>query len=230
MGDIAANVNRVQERIQRACDRAGRDPASVRLIAVSKTVGLDRIREGVAAGIRMLGENYIQEAKDKIDASPDLDVTWHFIGHLQTNKAKFAAAYFTWVHTVDSLKLARELNKRAAGLDRRLNILLQVHLGEEATKEGVDPEQRPALYRDVSELEALQVRGLMVLPPYLADLEEVRPHFRQLRGLLLDLKAKSRDPDSLTELSMGMSHDFEAAVEEGATLVRVGTAIFGARR
>lgn len=229
MADLAANIDRIMERIQRSCERSQRDSASVRLVAVSKTVDQNRIREGVAAGVTILGENYIQEAKNKIDAMPDLDVTWHFIGHLQTNKAKFAAAYFSWVHTVDSLKLARELNKRSAKLDKSLNVLLQVHLGDETTKEGIDPEALPDLYRQVAELEALRVRGLMVLPPYLAEPEQVRPHFRKLRLLLQQLQAQARNPEHLTELSMGMSHDFETAIEEGATLVRVGTAIFGAR-
>ena len=229
MESIALNLSQVRQRIRTGCLGCGRDPASVGLIAVSKTVAPERVRAAVEAGIRMLGENYIQEARDKIEALPDLDVTWHFIGHLQSNKAKFAAACFSWVHTVDSLKLAAELNKRALKLERRLNVLLQVHLGDEASKEGVEPTALAALHRALAPLEALRVRGLMAIPPYAEDPEATRPHFRRLRLLLEDLRDQAPSPEALTELSIGMSHDFEVAIEEGATLVRVGTAIFGRR-
>lgn len=229
MENIALNLTRVRQRIRAGCLRCGRDPASVGLIAVSKTVAPERVRAAVAAGVEKLGENYIQEAKDKIAALADLDVTWHFIGHLQSNKAKIAAACCSWVHTVDSLKLAMELNKRALNLERRLNVLLQVHLGDEASKEGVEPTALPALHRALAPLEALRVRGLMAIPPYAEDPEATRPYFRQLRLLLDDLRDRAQDPEALTELSIGMSHDFEIAIEEGATLVRVGTAIFGRR-
>ncbi|SMC26896.1 hypothetical protein SAMN02746041_02801 [Desulfacinum hydrothermale DSM 13146] len=229
METIRANLQRVQDRIRNACLRSGRDPASVRLIAVSKTVAPERIRQGVAAGLKVLGENYVQEALRKMDSLADLDLEWHFIGHLQTNKVKHAIARFHWIQTVDRVKLAREIDRRASSLGKRMPVLLQVRLGGEETKAGVDPEELPKLYDEVSRMDGVEVRGLMTLPPYLEDLEAVRPHFSGLRRLLQMLRDRASDPDRLTELSMGMSHDFEVAVEEGATMVRVGTALFGAR-
>lgn len=226
---VAENLGRVEERIGRACERAGRKREDVQLIAVSKMVDPERIREGVAAGIQALGENYVQEARKKLDELADLDVAWHYIGHLQTNKVKYVIDGFQWIHTVDRLRLAQELDKRAAKAGVTLSVLIQVHLGEEATKGGVAPDELEPLYAEMERLQALRVGGLMVLPPYLAEPDEVRPYFRQLRELLGRLRKTSKNPESLTELSMGMSHDFEVAIEEGATMVRVGTAVFGER-
>ncbi len=223
---IARNLEEVRGRIAAAASGAGRDPALVRLLAVSKTVPLEHIRAAVAAGQLLFGENYLQEARLKIAAlGPAL--SWHFIGHLQSNKAKAAVALFDVIHGVDRLKLAQAIDSAAANLGGIQKILLQVNLAGEASKSGAAPETVPGLLREIGRLPHLRVLGLMALPPWLADPEAVRPYFRALRELRDRLAACCGQP--LPELSMGMSGDFEVAVAEGATLVRVGTAIFGSR-
>ncbi len=229
MSVIADNLAAVRERIRAACSRAGRNPDEVRLVGVTKTVSNDRIREGAEAGLTILGENYIQEARQKIEALRGLGVSWHFIGHLQSNKAKVAAELFDWVHTVDRASLAVELDRQAAKRGRVIPILLQVNVGDETSKSGVGPEGLPRLFESVLPLNNLSVRGLMAIPPLEEDPEKARPYFRMLRDLLERLKAGAPHPGELVELSMGMSGDFEAAVEEGATFVRIGTSLFGHR-
>lgn len=229
MATVAENLERIRERMNAACSRAGRDPAAVRLVAVTKTVPTDRIREGVEAGLTLLGENYIQEARRKIEALEDLAVSWHFIGHLQSNKARVAAECCDWVHSVDRLRLAVELDRQARKRNRVIPVLLQVNVGDEQSKSGVSPDDLPKLFEAVAALSGLSVRGLMTLPPYFENAREVRPFFRLLRELLERLRGIAPRPGELTELSMGMSNDFEVAVEEGATLVRIGTALFGGR-
>jgi PLP dependent protein len=226
---VAENLARIQERVCRACARVGRDPAQVRLVGVTKTVPLDRIREGVRAGLEILGENYIQEARGKIEALADLRVSWHFIGHLQSNKAKVAVECCDWIHTLDRESLARELDRQALKHGKRIPALIQVNIGDESTKSGVSAQGLLEFFHSVSVLEGLSVRGLMVLPPYLEDPEEVRPYFKRAGELLRRLKDVARMPEEFKELSMGMSHDFEVAVEEGATFIRVGTSLFGQR-
>jgi pyridoxal phosphate enzyme (YggS family) len=226
---IADNLAAIEARIRVACLRVGRDPAEVRLVAVSKTVPAEHMREAVAAGISILGENYVQEACRKMDQLQGLPVSWHFIGHLQSNKAKVAVESFDWVHTLDRASLAQALNREALRLVKPLPVLLQVNVGEEQSKSGLAPEQVPAFLRSIAPLEALRIRGLMALPPYYEDPERVRPHFRLLAAILEQLRQVASNPEELSELSMGMSHDFEVAIEEGATLVRVGTALFGER-
>jgi len=220
MLDLRANVERVREAIARACGRAGRSPDDVLLVAVSKTVEAEQIRLAVAAGIPALGENRVQEAREKIETLGH-PVPWHLIGSLQTNKAKEAARLFDWIHSVDRVELARELSRRARALDRTLDILIQVNLGEEPQKAGVAPGELKALLDAMTGLESLRIRGLMAIPPAVETPEAARRFFRRLREL--------RDGAGLEHLSMGMSADFEVAIEEGATLVRVGTAIFGPR-
>jgi pyridoxal phosphate enzyme (YggS family) len=220
MLDIRANLGRVQEAIARACGRAGRSPDHVLLIAVSKTMDVERVRLAIEAGVAALGENRVQEAKEKI-AALGHPVPWHLIGSLQTNKARDAARLFDWIHSVDRVELARELSRRAHSAERGLNVLLQVNLGDEPQKGGVAPAELKHLCETVSGLPGLRVRGLMAIPPAAADPEHTRPHFRRLREL--------RDELGLEHCSMGMSADYEVAVEEGATMVRVGTAIFGER-
>jgi len=212
-----------------ACARVDRDPAGVKLIGVTKMVPIERIREGVEAGLISLGENYVQEALEKIEALREFEISWHFIGHLQSNKAKMVVEGFDLIHTVDRKSLAKELNRRARQQDKIIPVLLQVNVGQEETKSGTSSEEVGALFQYVSSLDAMKVKGLMTLPPYLEDPEEVRPYFRQLRNLLDQLRQQASSPEDLTELSMGMSHDFEVAIEEGATLIRVGTALFGSR-
>ena len=227
---MKANIETVRERIRAAAEAAGRAPESVRLVAVSKTVPAERVRGAVAAGLTLLGENYIQEARDKIAALADLSVSWHFIGHLQRNKAKYAVRLFELIHSVDSLKLARELDKEAAKHGTVQDILIQVNTGKEAGKSGVYAEEALALAREAGRLDHLAVRGLMTLPPYFNAPEKVRPYFRELRELRDRIQAEALPGVAMEELSVGMTGDFEAAIQEGATLVRIGTAIFGERR
>jgi pyridoxal phosphate enzyme (YggS family) len=224
---IAQNLEEVRRTIVAACNKVGRDPAEVRLVAVSKTVPPERVREAIAAGQNLFGENYLQEARDKI-VILGRQVHWHLVGHLQTKKAKAAVELFELIHAVDRLKLARALDAAAAALNQVQDILIQVNQAGEATKSGVAPEATAALLKEVSQLPHLRVMGLMTMPPWFADPETVRPYFKALRELRDRLQDDSGLP--LPELSMGMSGDFAVAAEEGATLVRVGTAIFGHRR
>ena len=229
MIDLKDNIARVQERIAEACRRAGRRPEDVKLVAVSKTVPPDRIRAAYDAGLRDFGENRVQEANAKRAALSDLTVTWHLVGHLQTNKAKLARELFHCVHSLDSLRLAQKLDEAAVCSGDRLPVLIEVNLGEEQTKSGVREQDMLPLAEQVSRLATIELRGLMVLPPFFEDPEQARPFFRRLRELARTIESASLPGVSMRELSMGMSHDFEVAIEEGATMVRVGTAIFGRR-
>ncbi len=228
MSTIAENLARIQERIQKAAERVGRSPAEIRLVAVSKTVEAERIREAVQAGVKILGENYVQEAQKKILAV-GAGVSWHFIGHLQTNKAKYAVRFFECLHSVDRLNLAEELSRLAKPKGKLLPIFLQVHLSAETTKFGAKEEEVFGLAEKVSALEGISVQGLMTMPPYFDNPEDARPYFIKLRRLAERLATLKIPGIAMAELSMGMSNDFEVAIEEGATLIRVGTAIFGAR-
>jgi pyridoxal phosphate enzyme (YggS family) len=228
MNQISQNLEEIKRRIREAALGAGRDPAEVRLVAVTKTVTLDRLQEAVAAGHTLFGENYVQEAKRKI-ADLGSGLTWHFIGHLQSNKAKAAVEVFDLIHSVDRVRLAQALEQAATRQGKIQNILLQVNLAGEASKSGTAPEAARELLSAISEMPHLEVLGLMTMPPWLDEPEQVRPYFRALRELrdrLRDLRLVDGD---LPELSMGMTGDFEVAVAEGATLVRIGTAIFGQR-
>ena len=225
---IAENLSRIEERMAEAAIRSGRTPGSVKLVGVTKTVDLDRIKEAVSAGLQILGENYVQEARDKIRELKDR-VSWHFVGRLQTNKAKYAVKLFDVIQTVDSFKLAQELNRRAQPLGRTIPIIIQVNLASEVSKGGVEPSECLSLIRHVSVLENLQIRGLMTMPPFFDQPERARPYFAQLRELSQKIAEAQVAGVEMNELSMGMSGDFEAAIEEGATLIRVGTAIFGER-
>jgi hypothetical protein len=227
---IKGNIERVRERIMAACRRSGRQPEDVKLIAISKTFPAERIREAYEAGLRDFGENRVQEADAKRPALADLTITWHLVGHLQTNKARPARELFHWIHSVDSLRLAEKLDQAAACSGERLPVLLEVNLGEEASKSGVREAVLIPLAEQVSRLATIEIRGLMVIPPFLEDPERTRPYFRRLRELARQLETASLPGVSTHELSVGMSHDFEVAIEEGATMVRVGTAIFGERK
>lgn len=228
MTEIAENLARVKERIEMAARRSGRNPAAVRLVAVSKTVEAERVLQAIEAGVKILGENYVQEAQKKIEALGH-EVAWHFLGHLQTNKAKVATRLFDLIHSVDSLNLAEELHRQALQGGKMLPILLQVNIGGEAAKFGAQEKEIIRLAERTSELEGLAVKGLMTLPPYFDDPQSSRPYFIELRKLSEKLAALNIPRIWMEELSMGMSNDFEVAIEEGATLVRVGTAIFGRR-
>lgn len=226
---LQENIARVQERIAAACNRSGRRPEDVRLVAVSKTVAADSIRQAYEAGLRDFGENRVQEASEKRPALSDLTATWHLIGHLQTNKARPARELFHWVHSVDSLRLAAKLDKAAVCSGDRLQVMLEVNLGEEPTKSGARENEVMELAGQVSQFGTLELRGLMTIPPFYDDPERARPSFRRLRELVKKIESSHLPNVSMKDLSMGMSHDFEVAIEEGATIVRVGTAIFGER-
>jgi pyridoxal phosphate enzyme (YggS family) len=226
---IADRLIEVRARIERAARSAGRDPASVTLIAVSKTFPINAVRDAYAAGQRVFGENRVQEALQKIDASADLAIGWHLLGHLQINKARKAAPVFTMIHSVDSVELLQKLDAAAADSDRSPELLIQVDLAGEATKFGVPAGEVPPLFEAAGRCRAARVVGLMTLPPAPETPEDARPWFRRLRDLRDGWLAAGVPAPMLRELSMGMSSDFEVAVEEGATLVRVGTAIFGER-
>ena len=225
---IAENVARVRERMEAAAKRAGRGLGKIRLVAVSKTVGLERVLQAIEAGVDSLGENYIQEAHKKIGAL-EQRVSWHFIGHLQSNKAKVAARLFDWVHSLDSLKLAEELSLAGRQQSKILPVLLQVNLGQEETKFGAREEEVFRLLERMGSLPGVSVKGLMAMPPFFENPEESRPYFRALRILAENVSKRQITGVLMEELSMGMSNDFEVAIEEGATLVRVGTAVFGPR-
>jgi pyridoxal phosphate enzyme (YggS family) len=220
MSEVAENLARVRERVARAAERAGRRPADVLLIGVSKTVEAARIRQAVEAGVPALGENRVQEAKEKI-AELGRPVPWHLIGHLQTNKVRDALALFDLIHSLDRLELAQECERRASQRGRPVAMLVQVNVGGEASKGGFEPEHLAEALEAIARLSHIRVRGLMTIPPAVTRAEDARGWFRTL--------AELGKRHGLPELSMGMSADFEVAIEEGATMVRVGTAIFGPR-
>lgn len=228
---IADNIAAARERIAAAARRAGRRPEEIALMAVSKTHSPERIREAYQAGLRLFGENRVQEFAGKADALADLaGAEWHMIGHLQTNKAGKAAELFSGVDSVDSVKLAEKLNASARS-GSKLSILIEVNVGGEAAKSGVDPDSRglEELLASAPKFEALEIRGLMTVPPFANDPEQARPYFRRLRALRDAIAARKLPAVGMDVLSMGMSHDFEVAIAEGSTCVRVGTAIFGER-
>jgi PLP dependent protein len=229
MPGIAQNIAQIEERIAAACRRAGRRREDVKLVAVSKTFPAERIREAYQAGLRDFGENRVQEAAAKRPALADLEITWHLVGHLQSNKARLARELFLWVHSIDAEKIAQKLDQAAAGSGVRLPVLLEVNLGEEPSKFGASGGDVLRLAGQVSRLATLDLRGLMTVPPYFEDPERVRPYFRHLRELAQSIAEAKLANVSMRDLSMGMTHDFEIAIEEGATIVRVGTGIFGER-
>lgn len=223
---IEARLRQVRERIDRAAEVAGRDPESVRLVAASKFQPVEAIREAYAAGQREFGENYAQELVRKAEGLADLaDVRWNMIGHLQTNKARLIAPHVAMVHAVDSPKLAIELGRRAAAVERVIEALVEVNVARDSAKSGCDPEALGGVLEAIHSQPALRARGLMTLPPFTEDPEGARPFFAALR----ELRDRHGGSDLLPELSMGMTHDMEIAIAEGATIVRIGTAIFGER-
>jgi pyridoxal phosphate enzyme (YggS family) len=226
---IAGNIAAVQERIRAAAVAANRDPRSVSLLAVSKTFSADCVRAAFAAGQRDFGENKVQEALQKIEATAELPIRWHLIGHLQSNKARRAGTAFAAIHSIDSVDLLRRVDQAAEEQGAAPDVYVQVDMAGEATKFGAPEPDVPAIVRAALQCRAAKLRGLMLLPPWFDDPQQARPYFRRLR-LLRDRLVEEGVPESqLRDLSMGMSHDFEVAIQEGATLVRVGTAIFGKR-
>ena len=228
MTELQSNLQSVEERVQAACRRAGRAREEVCLIAVSKTKPVPMLEEIYGEGVRDFGENKVQEIMHKKPELPD-DIRWHMIGHLQTNKVRQVIDKACMIHSVDSLKLAREIEKEAAKHDLVMPVLIEVNVAEEESKFGTTAEEVAGLVREIAELPHVSVRGLMTIAPFVEDPEENRSVFRRLKELSVDIAAKNINNVSMCELSMGMTGDFEVAIEEGATCIRVGTAIFGAR-
>lgn len=229
MPSIAAkNIGIIRERIERAAKHVGREPREVTLLAATKSVDVKRMQEAVKAGVTVFGENYVQEAKKKIKdlERSKKDIRWHFIGNLQKNKAKDAVLLFDMIESVDSIGLAKELNKKAK---EKIDVLIQVNLAKEKTKGGVTEHEALVLAREIAKLENLSLKGLMTIPPYFENPEMSRPYFTELRRLAEKIRRENIPNVIMKDLSMGMSHDFEIAIEEGATIIRVGTAIFGER-
>lgn len=228
---ILQNLEELKSRIAGAAQRSGRRPEDVRLLAVTKTVPMDRIREAISSGQRFFGENYVQEAAKKLESLVDLyhETTWHFIGHLQRNKAKPAVQLFDCVETVDNLKLARALDRHAKAAGKRLSVYVQVNVAQDSGKSGLSPEELPIFLTEAAELSGIDICGLMTMPPWEPEPEASRPWFSALRDLRDEMNVGLGHSPGLRELSMGMSHDFETAIEEGATVVRIGTALFGRR-
>ena len=225
---IQDNITNIRQRIDVACHKAGRDPQTVHLLAVSKKKPLADIETAVAAGQKMVGENYVQEFVAKYDEC-SIDVDWHYIGALQTNKVKFLRGKVAMIHSVDRLSLAKEVDRQWSKCDQPAKILIQINIGEEETKSGVLVEELEPLIREICQLPHLRICGLMAIPPFSSDPEESRQWFRAMRKLADSIDALQLPNVSMDELSMGMSDDFEVAIEEGATLIRIGTAIFGVR-
>ena len=227
--DIPKRLAEIRARVADAAGRSGRSPDAVRLIAVSKTHPIDAVRAAADAGQLDFGENKVQEALQKISVSADTRLRWHLIGHLQSNKAKKAGESFAYVHAIDSTDLLHRVDQAAVAAGRTVNVLVQVDLALEETKHGASVDAVPGIFETAAQCSAARVVGLMLLPPLVDDPNDARPWFAQLRGVRDRLGASGVPAGRLQELSMGMSHDFEVAIEEGATMVRVGTAIFGVR-
>ncbi len=225
---VKENLTKVRKRIAIAAERVGRDPLEIVLVGATKSVDVEKIRAAIEAGLEHIGENYAQEAWAKYQQIGDV-VNWHFIGHLQTNKAKLVVRFCQFVQSLDRLTLAEELNKRAEQIGRIIDCLVEVNIGSEETKSGVPPNEVEQLIRQVSQFHNLRIVGLMAMPPFLPDPEQVRPYFRRMKELFEGLKNLDLPRVEMRYLSMGMSHDFEVAIEEGANMVRIGTAIFGPR-
>jgi pyridoxal phosphate enzyme (YggS family) len=227
---IAENVQHVRERIQKACERGRRDPQGVLLIAVSKTFDATKVREAVESGAVDIGENFAQELQEKRTALNDPSIRWHFVGHLQSNKVKYIADFIHLIHSVDHWSVAEEIDKRAAKVRRVINALVEVNTSGEQTKFGVRPESALEFVKSVAQLKNLKLKGLMTIGPFLPHPEESRPAFQRLHALRDEIRDAGIENVEMTELSMGMTQDFEVAIEEGATMIRVGTAIFGPRK
>ncbi|MCX4338077.1 MAG: YggS family pyridoxal phosphate-dependent enzyme [Lachnospiraceae bacterium] len=228
MSEIKGNLENVRERIAEICEKSGRAAADVKLIAVSKTKPLPDLEEAYACGCRDFGENKVQELVEKYEALPK-DIRWHMIGHLQRNKVKYIVDKVFLIHSVDSLRLVQEIEKEAAKHERTVNILIEVNVAGEESKFGVTPESVLELVKEIAQMPHIRVRGLMTIAPYVEDAEENRPYFEKIKKIYVDIIHKNIDNVFMEELSMGMTGDYEVAISEGATYIRVGTGIFGER-
>ena len=226
METIKNNLEIIREKIKKAAFKANRKPEEIKLVAVTKTATIEQIKEAISAGVKIIGENKVQEAKEKYQIL-SADIEWHLVGHLQTNKVKYAIEIFDCIHSVDSIKLAQEIDKRSLQFGKTTNVLLEVNVSGEETKYGIKPEEVEPFLKEISEFSRIRVRGLMTIAPIAEDKEEVRPYFRKLRELSEEIKNKNIKNVKMDYLSMGMTEDFEVAIEEGANMVRIGRGIFG---
>jgi len=223
---IKNNLEIINEKIKKAALKASRNPEEIKLVAVTKTATIEQIKEAISAGVEIIGENRVQEAKEKYQILT-ADIEWHLVGHLQTNKAKYAIEIFDLIHSVDGIKLAKEIDRRSLQFGMITNVLVEVNISGEETKYGIKPEEVEPFLKEISEFSRIRVRGLMTIAPIVEDKEEVRPYFRKLRELSKEIKKKNIKNVRMDYLSMGMTEDFEVAVEEGANIVRIGRGIFG---
>ena len=223
---IKNNLEIINEKIKKAALKANRNPQEIKLVAVTKTATIEQIKEAISVGVKIIGENKVQEAKEKYQIL-SADIEWHLVGHLQTNKVKYAIEIFDFIHSVDSIKLAKEIDRRSLQFGMMTNVLVEVNVSGEETKYGIKPEEVEPFLKEISEFSRTRVRGLMTIAPIAEDKEEVRPYFRKLRELFKEIKSKNIKNVKMDYLSMGMTEDFEVAVEEGANMVRIGRGIFG---
>ena len=226
METIKNNLEIINEKIKKAALKANRNPEEIKLVAVTKTATIEQIKEAISAGVKIIGENKVQEAKEKYQIL-SADIEWHLVGHLQTNKVKYAIEIFDLIHSVDSIKLAKEIDRRSLQFGMITNVLVEVNVSGEETKYGIKPEEVEPFLKEISEFSRIKVRGLMTITPIAEDKEEVRPYFRKLRELFEKIKIKNIKNIRMGYLSMGMTEDFEVAIEEGANMVRIGRGIFG---
>ncbi|MGB6371235.1 MAG: YggS family pyridoxal phosphate-dependent enzyme [Atribacterota bacterium] len=226
METIKNNLEIINEKIKKAALKANRNPEEIKLVAVTKTATIEQIKEAISAGVKIIGENKVQEAKEKYQIL-SADIEWHLVGHLQTNKVKYAIEIFDLIHSVDSIKLAKEIDRRSLQFGMITNVLVEVNVSGEETKYGIKPEEVEPFLKEISEFSRIKVRGLMTITPIAEDKEEVRPYFRKLRELFEKIKIKNIKNIRMDYLSMGMTEDFEVAIEEGANMVRIGRGIFG---
>jgi len=229
MVDVAANYRKIIDRVSEAALRVGRNPREIKLLAAAKSQSVELVQAAIAAGVRLIGENYVQEAEEKRHAISEA-VEWHMIGHLQRNKVKAALNTFDLIQSLDSVALARELDKEGRRNGKTVRTLIEINLGDEQSKSGIGRDKVAELVERVSQLAHLQIEGLMAVPPFKENPEEIRPYFRSLRELQVELQGWKIPNGSFNELSMGMTHDYPIAIEEGATIVRIGTALFGPRK
>jgi pyridoxal phosphate enzyme (YggS family) len=229
MVDVAANHRKIIDRISEAALRVGRNPREIKLLAAAKSQSVELVQAAIAAGVRLIGENYVQEAEEKRHAISEA-VEWHMIGHLQRNKVKAALNTFNLIQSLDGVALARELDKEGRKSGKRVRTLIEINLGDEQSKSGIGRDKVAELVERVSQLAHLQVEGLMAVPPFKENPEEIRPYFRSLRELQVELQGWKIPNGTFNELSMGLTHDYPIAIEEGATIVRIGTALFGPRK
>jgi len=223
---IKNNLEIINEKIKKAALKVNRNSQEIKLVAVTKTATIEQIKEAIIAGVKIIGENKVQEAKEKYQILT-ADIEWHLVGHLQTNKVKYAIEIFDCIHSVDSIKLAEEIDKRSLQFGKITNVLVEVNVSGEETKYGIKPEEVEPFLKEISEFSRIRVRGLMTIAPITEDKEEVRPYFRKLRELSKEIKSKNIKNVKMDCLSMGMTEDFEVAIEEGANMVRIGRGIFG---